>query len=79
MDVRYIGETEKLVLTHGKTYKVVSIEKGWYRVIDDSHEDYLYPPELFEIIEGDKDISELIDAGNIHMAEVKEKYAKEKW
>ena len=23
----------------------------WYRIIDESGEDYLYPPELFEVIE----------------------------
>ena len=28
----------------------MSIEKDWYRIIDDSGEDYLCPPELFEIV-----------------------------
>ncbi len=51
MKVRYIKETIPLCLTHNKVYEVVSIEKGWYRIVDDSHEDYLYPPEVFEIIE----------------------------
>lgn len=46
MKVRWIGETDFLVLTHGKIYTVLSIEKDWYRVIDDSGEDYLYPPQL---------------------------------
>ena len=41
----------KLVLTHNKVYTVVSIESGWYRLGDDSGEDYLYPPENFEIID----------------------------
>lgn len=48
--VRWLGQTDFLVLTHGKVYTVLSIEKGWYRVIDDSGEDYLYPPEMFEIV-----------------------------
>lgn len=52
MKVKYIGETEYLVLTHNKVYTVISVEKGWYRIIDDSNEDYLYPPEVFEIVEG---------------------------
>ena len=30
------------------SYNVV--EKGWYRIGDDSGEDYLYPPEVFEIV-----------------------------
>lgn len=51
MKVKYIGETSFLELTHNKIYEVISVEKKWYRIIDDSGEDYLYPPELFEIIE----------------------------
>lgn len=51
MRVKYIGETEFLVLTHGKVYDVISIEKDWYRIVDDSGEDYLYPPKYFEVIE----------------------------
>lgn len=53
MKVRWLGKTESFVLTHGKIYTVLSIEKKWYRVIDDSGEDYLYPPELFEIVENE--------------------------
>lgn len=50
MKVKWKGETSELVLTNGKIYDVISIEKGWYRIVDDSGEDYLYPPEKFEII-----------------------------
>lgn len=50
MKVKWKGKTEYLVLTHDKVYTVISIEKGWYRIVDDSGEDYLYPSELFEII-----------------------------
>ena len=35
----------------GEIYEVLSIEKGWYRIVDDTGEDYLYPPEAFEIAE----------------------------
>lgn len=48
MKVKFLGKTEYLVLTHGKIYDVIRVEKGWYRIKDDSGEDYLYPPELFE-------------------------------
>ena len=48
--VRYKGKTEFLVMTHNKVYEVISVEKNWYRIIDDSGEDYLYPPYLFEIV-----------------------------
>ena len=51
LKIKYIGETNFLMLTHNKIYDVISIEKDWYRIIDDSGEDYLYPPELFEIVE----------------------------
>ena len=49
--VKYKGKTEFLVLTHDKIYDVQSIEKKWYRIVDASGEDYLYPPHLFEIVE----------------------------
>ena len=38
-----------------KVYMVVApdekTDRGWLRLIDDSGEDYLYPPEYFEAIE----------------------------
>ena len=58
MKVRYTGETKPLYLTNGKEYDVLSIEDGWYRVIDDEGiyecfdvQGYLYPPSLFQVIE----------------------------
>lgn len=54
MTVQYIGETTPLALTKGKLYEVLSIEggdPGWYRIIDDSMEDYLYPPGSFVIVD----------------------------
>lgn len=50
MKVKWKGKTDFLVLTHDKIYDVISVEKGWYRIIDDSGEDYLYPPDLFEVV-----------------------------
>lgn len=51
MKVRYLGESEPLVLLNNKVYDVISIEKEWYRIVDETGEDYLYPPEGFEIVE----------------------------
>lgn len=51
MKVRWKGKTDFLVLTHDKVYTVLGVEKGWYRIVDDSGEDYLYPPEQFEVVE----------------------------
>lgn len=55
MIVRYIGETRSMELTHGKEYRVVSVERGWYRIDTDMLGDYLYPAKMFEIIENDDD------------------------
>lgn len=61
--VRYIGKREIDVpnsykifmdLLPGKVYEVLSIEDGWYRLIDESEEDYLYPPENFEEVAEDE-------------------------
>lgn len=51
MKIKYIGETIPFAVTNGKIYEVMSLEKGWYRIVDDTFEDYLYPPENFEIVE----------------------------
>ncbi len=51
MKVRWKGKTEVTGLILDKVYEVISIEKEWYRIIDESGEDYLYPPDLFEIVE----------------------------
>lgn len=58
MKVKYLGETSFLELTNGKVYTVLSIEKDWYRIVDDSGEDYLYPPEDFEIVDPTSETSE---------------------
>lgn len=50
MKVKYTKETLSFMLTNGKVYDVISIERDWYRIVDDTDEDYLYPPELFEIL-----------------------------
>ena len=45
MKVKWTGDTSFLVLTKNRIYEVLSV------VRDDSGEDYLYPPEQFEIVE----------------------------
>ncbi len=51
MKVRFIGETDPIYMINGKIYEVLSIEKGWFRIIDEEGEDYLYPPELFQVVD----------------------------
>ena len=41
-------------LTVGKVYDVLRIERGWYRIVDDTDEDYLYPTSLFEVVSPDE-------------------------
>ncbi len=47
---KYLGKTDPILLINGKLYEVISIERDWFRIIDETGEDYLYPPELFEIV-----------------------------
>ena len=60
MKVKYVGEKDISVpnsyklffdVIPNKIYEVLSVEKGWYRIVDESDEDYLYPPEKFEVVE----------------------------
>ena len=51
MKVKYLGKVNTPALEKGKVYEVVSIEKGWFRVFTELDEDYLFPPEQFEVIE----------------------------
>ena len=60
LKVKYVGEESfdtpnsyKIFvdLIPEKKYEVLSVEKGWYRVVDESGEDYLYPPNDFEVVE----------------------------
>ena len=50
MKVRYIAK-DLVAIKKNKIYEVISIEKGWYRILTEIDEDYLFPPEAFEIVE----------------------------
>ena len=51
MKVKYLGKVDTVALEKGKIYDVMSVEKGWFRIMTELDEDYLFPPEQFEIIE----------------------------
>lgn len=51
MKVKYIGSHDTLAFEKDKIYEVMSIERDWYRIMTELDEDYLFPPELFEIVE----------------------------
>lgn len=54
MKVKYIGERDTVAIDREKKYEVMSIERGWYRIMTELDEDYIFPPDLFEVVEGDK-------------------------
>lgn len=49
MKVQYIGP-DIVALEKGKIYSVLSVEKGWFRVMAELEEDYLFPPEVFRVV-----------------------------
>ena len=52
--VKYIGRGDPLYCLKGKVYKKIGESHGLWRIIDESGEDYLYAPELFEVVKEDK-------------------------
>lgn len=53
MKVKYIGESSNpLELIKGKVYECLGQEHDRYRIIDETEEDYLYPINQFEVVEG---------------------------
>lgn len=57
-----VGDLSRADLTVGKCYEMLSVENGWLRLIDDSGEDYLYPPSLFEPVALSPDASARLKA-----------------
>ena len=57
MRVKYIGKRDTLAFERGKVYEVMSVEKGWFRIMTELDEDYLFPPHIFEIVEDDTELS----------------------
>ena len=49
--VRYIGEDNPLALRTGKVYDAMVLKKGWLGIVDETKEEYAYPPELLEIVD----------------------------
>lgn len=51
MKVRYNGESDPLSLINGKVYNVLAVEYGYYRIVDETGEDYLYDSDAFDVVE----------------------------
>ena len=51
MKIRYIGKYNSPAIRRDKVYEVMSVERDWYRIMTELDEDYLVPPDVFEIVE----------------------------
>ena len=51
MKIRYIGKYNSPAIQRDKLYEVMSVERDWYRIMTELDEDYLVPPDAFEIVE----------------------------
>ena len=51
MKVKYIGVIDTVAIDREKVYDVISIERGWYRIMTELHDDYLFHPSAFELVE----------------------------
>ena len=51
IQVKYLGEDDPLALLHEKIYDARILKKSWFGIVDETKEEYAYPPELFERIE----------------------------
>lgn len=49
--MKYVGPDLPGSLVNGKIYEVVAVEDGFYRIIDESGEDYLYGKKSFVTVE----------------------------
>lgn len=46
-------------LKKGKLYKATKINKGWYALIDEMQEEYVYPPSIFEVVRNVSDMADI--------------------
>lgn len=49
--VKFLGESDPLMLLQGKVYEVLEEDGEYYRIVDETGEDYLYEADSFEIVE----------------------------
>ncbi|MBO5212430.1 MAG: hypothetical protein J6B60_02700 [Clostridia bacterium] len=53
MKVKYVG-CKNSIFKIGKIYEVLTIEDGWYRIMNENKEEILLPPSYFEIVDGEE-------------------------
>lgn len=52
--VKNIGDDDPLALRTNKEYEAIVGQGGWYGIVDETGEEYVYRPELFAVIEESK-------------------------
>lgn len=53
MRVKYLGlGYGQSKFNIGQIYEVLTIENGWYRIMNENHDECLLPPKAFEVVEG---------------------------
>lgn len=48
--VKYIGKDDPLALRNGKVYDARVLKMGWYGIVDETGEEYAYPPKSLELV-----------------------------
>ena len=48
--VKYVGPDSPIALRFGKEYSARVLQMGWFGIVDESGEEYAYPPDIFELI-----------------------------
>lgn len=62
--VNHTTETDYSDLTEGSVYEVIGIEANYFRILNDEGRPYLYPPELFMVVEAEEPANWEIDYGD---------------
>ena len=50
MKVKYVGNSYPVSLITNKVYDVLAVENGWFKLLDENEEEYLFPPTEFEVV-----------------------------
>lgn len=51
MRVRFVGKSDEFCCINGRVYDMIGETHGYWRIVDESGEDYLYSPEVFEVVD----------------------------
>ena len=50
--VKYLGQDIIGALYHNEVYVVEEIQDGWFVINDEDGDNSMWPPEVFEVVEG---------------------------